>query len=279
MFVLALPTVMGDNHRYLIGLCRAAGGAIIFGLPLLMTMEMWWLGFTIDRTKLLLLILLLMLVLAALSFHAGFEPTFDWRDDVLDAFVAYGVGFGASVLMLLLLGLITMDTAVSDAIGKITVQAVPASFGAMLGRTLLGGERVDADHRRADTYGGELFLMAAGALFLSFSIAPTEEITHISTTLSTWGITLLAIVSLVQMHVFVYAVEFHGQHSRPGHATVAGEFVRLTVVGYAMVLVISAYVLWTFGRTDGLAWLESVRATVVLGFPASIGAAAARLIL
>jgi putative integral membrane protein (TIGR02587 family) len=270
---------MGDNHRYLIGLCRAAGGAIIFGLPLLMTMEMWWLGFTIDRTKLLLLILLLMLVLAALSFHAGFEPTFDWRDDVLDAFVAYGVGFGASVLMLLLLGLITMDTAVSDAIGKITVQAVPASFGAMLGRTLLGGERVDDDHRRADTYGGELFLMAAGALFLSFSIAPTEEITHISTTLSTWGITLLAIVSLVQMHVFVYAVEFHGQHSRPDHATVAGEFVRLTVVGYAMVLVISAYVLWTFGRTDGLAWLESVRATVVLGFPASIGAAAARLIL
>ena len=84
--------------------------------------------------------------------------------------------------------------------------------------------------------------MAAGALFLSFSIAPTEEIIHISTSLSIWGIILLAIVSLMQMHIFVYAVEFHGQHSRPDHATVAGEFVRLTVVGYAMVLVISAYV-------------------------------------
>jgi putative integral membrane protein (TIGR02587 family) len=90
---------------------------------------------------------------------------------------------------------------------------------------------------------------------------------------------VLAVVSLVQMHGFVYAVEFHGQHSRPDQATVAGEFVRLTVVGYAMVLLISAYVLWTFGRTDGLASLEWVRATVVLGFPASIGAAAARLIL
>ena len=81
------------------------------------------------------------------------------------------------------------------------------------------------------------------------------------------------------MHVFVYAVEFRGQASRPDHATVAGEFLRLTVVGYAMVLVISAYVLWTFGRTDGLDTLEQVHATVVLGFPASIGAAAARLIL
>ena len=91
--------------------------------------------------------LLLLPVLTVLSYHAGFEPTFEWRDDLLDAFVAYGVGFGASVVMLLLLGIVTMDTALSDAVGKITVQAVPASFGAMLGRTLLGGERADEDRR------------------------------------------------------------------------------------------------------------------------------------
>jgi uncharacterized membrane protein len=38
-------------------------------------------------------------------------------------------------------------------------------------------------------------------------------------------------------------------------------------------------VLWTFGRTDGLAAVELLRSSVVLAFPASIGAAAARLIL
>ena len=273
---------MTDNRRYLIGLSRAAGGATIFALPLLMTMEMWWLGFTIDRTKLLLLVVTLLPALTALSYHAGFEPTFIWRDDVADAFVAYGVGFCASFLVLVLLGVITPDTSLSDAVGKITVQAVPASFGAMLGRTLLGGERADEDEgRRArrDTYGGELFIMGAGALFLSFSIAPTEEITQLAVRMGPGGAAALALVSVVLMHAFVYAVEFHGQASRPEYATVVSEFLRLTVVGYALALLISAYVLWTFGRTEGLDVVELIRATVVLGFPASIGAAAARLIL
>src|SRR5687767_10392356 len=115
-----------DNRRYLIGLSRAAGGAVIFALPLLMTMEMWWLGFTIDRARLLLLVLVLLPTLTALSYHAGFEPTFQWREDVIDAFVAYGVGFCASLVVLLLLGVLTVDTAMADAVGKVTVQAVPA---------------------------------------------------------------------------------------------------------------------------------------------------------
>jgi putative integral membrane protein (TIGR02587 family) len=159
------------------------------------------------------------------------------------------------------------------------VQAVPASIGAMLGRTLLGGERADADQRPHETYGGELFIMAVGALFLSFSIAPTEEITSISIGLSPAASILLAVVSLLLMHAFVYAVEFHGQAARPEHATVGGEFLRLTVAGYAIALLISVYVLWTFGRTEGLHATELVRATIVLALPASIGASAARLIL
>ena len=270
---------MTDNHRYLLGLSRAAGGATIFALPLLMTMEMWWLGFTIDRARLLVLVLVLLPTLTALSYHAGFERTFEWREDVADAIVAYGVGFCAALLALVLLGIITTDTAMSDAVGKVTVQAVPASFGAMLGRTLLGGERADEDQRPRETYGGELFIMAAGALLLSFSIAPTEEITQLGLRLGPGGAAILALASVALMHAFVYAVEFHGQAARPEGATVITEFLRLTLVGYALVLVISAYVLWTFGRTDGLHALELVRATVVLGFPASIGAAAARLIL
>ena len=268
-----------DNRRYLVGLSRAAGGAVIFALPLLMTMEMWWLGFTIDRARLLLLVLVLLPTLTALSYHAGFEPTFRWRDDLIDAVVAYGVGFGAALLVLVLLGIVSWDTAAFDAAGKVTVQAVPASIGAMLGRTLLGGEHADEDQRPRETYSGELFIMAAGALFLSFSIAPTEEITQIGIGLSPWAIILLAMVSLVLMHAFVYAVEFRGQASRPEGATILREFLRLSVVGYALALLISAYVLWTFGRTDGLGSAEMVSAAIVLGFPASIGAAAARLIL
>jgi hypothetical protein len=34
------------NRVFLVGLGRAFGGALIFSLPMLMTMEMWWLGFS-----------------------------------------------------------------------------------------------------------------------------------------------------------------------------------------------------------------------------------------
>lgn len=270
---------MTDDRRYVIGLCRAAGGAVIFALPILMTMEMWWLGFTIDRLRLLLFVLLLLPTLVALSYHAGFEPTFEWREDLADAVIAFGIGFFASFVVLVALALIDLETTLSDALGKIAVQTVPASIGAMLGRTLLGGERADEDDRPQSTYGGELFLMAVGALFLSFSVAPTEEVTNIATRLTPLRTALLVALSLVMMHAFVYAVEFRGQEKRDERTTIAGEFFRLTVPGYAVALLLSVYVLWTFGRTEGLHPLLLAQATVVLGFPASIGAAAARLIL
>jgi uncharacterized membrane protein len=38
-------------------------------------------------------------------------------------------------------------------------------------------------------------------------------------------------------------------------------------------------VLWTFGRTDGVTAAEVAQMIVVLGFPASLGAALARLIV
>jgi uncharacterized membrane protein len=56
-------------------------------------------------------------------------------------------------------------------------------------------------------------------------------------------------------------------------------FLRFTVVGYALSLVVSLYVLWSFGRLESAGLLYAVQAMVVLGFPASLGAAAARLIL
>jgi uncharacterized membrane protein len=43
--------------------------------------------------------------------------------------------------------------------------------------------------------------------------------------------------------------------------------------------VMSLYMLWTFGRTEGLAFYHAISILVVLGFPAAVGAAAARLIL
>ena len=67
------------------GLARAAGGALLFAFPLLMTMEMWQLGFSMERSRLLVFLLLSLPFLLGLSYYVGFEPTFRLKDEVLDA--------------------------------------------------------------------------------------------------------------------------------------------------------------------------------------------------
>ncbi|WP_426042100.1 DUF2391 family protein, partial [Brevundimonas sp. TWP2-3-4b1] len=56
---------------YARGLARAFGGALIFAFPLLMTMEMWSLGFTITPLRLLVFLGLSLPLLFGLSYYAG----------------------------------------------------------------------------------------------------------------------------------------------------------------------------------------------------------------
>jgi uncharacterized membrane protein len=53
-----------------------------------MTMEMWWLGFSMDRWRLGLLLLLNIPLLTVLSHQLGFEQTFGWREDLRDTAIA-----------------------------------------------------------------------------------------------------------------------------------------------------------------------------------------------
>jgi putative integral membrane protein (TIGR02587 family) len=269
------------DRAFLTGLARAFGGAIVFSLPMLMTMEMWQLGFYIEPARLVLLLLLVVPLLVGLSHFVGFENTFCWEDDVVDAFVAYAVGFIAAAPILILFGAITPDMSAAEIAGKIALQAVPGSIGALLAQSQFGGEADRAKRKevRGETYGSETFFMAVGAVFLSLNVAPTEEIVLISYQMTAWHALALALVSILLMHAFVYWVEFHGQSSIPENASAATVLLRYTVVGYAICLLISLYILWTFGRADDTPLLEVLTATLVLAFPAAVGAAAARLIL
>ena len=267
------------NRRFLIALARAFGGAIVFALPLLMTMEMWSLGFHMNRFRLAVLLLMLVPLLVRLSYYVGFEETFDWRNDVVDAFVALAVAFAASVALLALLGVLRPGISAGAMIGMIALQAVPASIGAMLAHSLLGQTEGDTDREKQATFWGELFLMSAGALFLALNVAPTEEMLLIAYKMTPGHALATIAVSLLLMHAFVYAVEFRGQAAIPEGTPQWKVFLHSTATGYAIALLISAYVLWTFGRTDGMGLSHIVITTVVLGFPAAVGAAAARLII
>jgi putative integral membrane protein (TIGR02587 family) len=268
------------ERAFVAGLARAFAGAIIFSLPLLMTMEMWWFGFYMDRLRLAIFLVAFLPVLVGLSHYAGFEETDRWSDDVRDALVAVFVGFVTSAVVLTLAGLIDASMSSSEIVGKVALEAIPASVGASFAESQLGDQTPGEERKRRETgYGGELFLMAAGAIFFAFNIAPTEEMILIAATASSWHILAIAVTSLLLMHAFVYAVEFRGGHSEPEGTPAWSVFVRFTVVGYAVALLMSAYVLWTFGRFDESSVGFQLAVTIVLAFPASLGAAAARLVL
>jgi len=275
-------SVAETNKDYAIGLGRAFGGAVIFAIPLLMTMEMWWLGFSMEPGRLLLFMSINVAILIGLSYFAGFEKTFSWKEDAMDAFAAFGVGILTSAAMLALLAVITFDMTWSEIVGKVALQSVPASIGAMLGRKQLGGgqDTQAEEERKAEAgYRGELFLMLAGALFMAFNVAPTEEMILIAYQMSPWHTLALGALSIVLLHVLVYTVGFSGQESRPEGGTFLSTFFHFTLAGYGIALLISFYVLWTFGRTEDVAPTEIANMVVVLGFPASLGAATARLVI
>ena len=277
---VAAGSVLRRELGYLVDLARAAAGALVFALPLFMTQEMWELGAGHDRWRLVLFLVLAVPLLTGLNWYAGFRDDVDWMDALLDAFASYAVGFVVSASCLLMLGVLELQTfSLSDA-GTVAIQAVPAALGAALGQSQLGASSEADEERRAEcSYWGELFLMLAGALFIAFNIAPTEEVQQLTYGLAPWQFPIIVAASLLVMHAFVYGVDFSGQEVRPEHRSVLGELVLYTVVGYLLALLMCLYMLWVLGRLDGQMPLEMLQMVVVLGFPAAIGASAARLIL
>jgi putative integral membrane protein (TIGR02587 family) len=266
---------------FLTGIGRAFGGAVIFAFPLLMTMEMWHFGFTMSRAHLAIFICVTLPLLFGLSYYSGFEKTESVGEDAEDAFVALGVGFVASALMLTLFGMITWDMTPGEIFGKIGVQMVPASIGAIVASKQFHSRDAesDDDEERRRSYLGELFLMGAGALFVAFNVAPTDEMLVIAFKMTTAHALALVAVSILALHGFVYTVGFAGQEERPDYAGFWLTFLHFTIAGYGIALIVSLYVLWTFGRTADIGEAELVSMVVVLGFPASLGAATARLIV
>jgi putative integral membrane protein (TIGR02587 family) len=273
--------VKWPDKTLVLGIARAGGGALIFAIPMLMTLEMWSLGHYAQPIRLAILLSLTPLLLIGLAHYVGFRESSRFPDHLADAFVAVGVAALIAAILLAVFGLLEAGMATREIVGRIGLQVVPGSIGAMLSRSQLGSQPDGAERRRKThpTYKGELFLMFVGALFLSLSVAPTDEVPHIAHMMGPWQEMLLLALSLAVMHGFVYFVEFRGRiHVEPG-ASLLGLFFRFTMVGYVIVLCVSFFLLWVFGRVDGLGPSELISAVIVLSFPGAIGAAAARLVL
>lgn len=275
----AIDRVATTNREYAVALGRALAGATIFSLPLLMTMEMWWLGFYLEPWRLGQFILANMVLLFFLSRVAGFEESHNALDDLLDALAAYAVAALVALVLLYVIGAVRPPMTGGEVAGMIAIQAFPASFGAMIGAKLLGeGEAIERQEHWRRTYTGRLFLMLAGAMFLSFTLAPTEEMILIAYQIAAWQGVVLVVASIAALHAILYLVGFAGQDLRSESGLVAG-LLRHSLPGYAIALGACLYVLWSFGRVDGSDSFQVAKSLAVLGFPAAIGAGIARIVV
>lgn len=162
---------------------RAFSGAFLFGMPLLFTMEMWWIGEYAELWKLFIFLCLALGANLGLSYFAGFRQNYSIGQIVNQAIDAVAVGVLASLLVLLVLNRFQPSDPLDSVLGKIIIQSVPLSLGASAANAVFAPRPPEDENapnqRRHNRWGDALNDLGgtiAGGIFVGFSIAPTDEI-------------------------------------------------------------------------------------------------------
>src|SRR5688572_19681220 len=187
---------------------RGLAGAVLFSFPMLMTKEMWSVGVSIEPARLMLFVTVHFVLLVAMASYARQDKAVVTMRDAVDAFAAYGVGVLATAAVLPLFGVVESGMSAGAIIRTISVQAAPAGFGAMVAHLELDEPAAQVARPHPQGLASNAFLMGVGALYLSSSLASTEEMMLIAYKMSAWQIAGLMVFSLVMIELFdEYAIE------------------------------------------------------------------------
>ena len=259
---------------------RGVAGGLLFSLPLLYTMEVWFAGFVMPPHRQLAYVLLALVLLLGYNRYAGLHPDTTWIEVAIDSIEEMGIGLLLSAAVLLLIGRLTAEQDTSEVIGRIVVEAVTVAIGVSVVTSQLGarGEEAGMEGRVEGSLSGQLTLALCGAVLFAANVAPTEEVVMIGIELSGLQLALLGIATMVVAALILYFSDFRGARR---WARAEGRFAmfRGTVVTYAVGLVASAAILWVFGRFDGMGPAAIAGQTVALAVASTLGASAGRLLL
>ena len=263
---------------------RGLAGGLMFSLPLLYTMEVWWAGFIAHPYRLLVYVLATFVLLLGYNRYAGLRRDSSMAEVAIDSVEEMGIGLFLAALILFLLGRITPEMPFSEIAGVIVAEAATIAIGVSVGTAQLGaGGKEDEGMGKSSAsdqphFGAQIVFAFCGAVLFAANLAPTEEIVIIGIQTSWLKIIGLALLSLLIAFLILHYSDFKG----------AQEFVRAdhpslillgTVVTYAIALSASALILWFFGRFDGVTMFTALTQTVALGLAATLGASAGRLLL
>ena len=287
-------------------LVRGMCGGFLFGIPVLYTMEVWWIGSSISPPRLLAILLSTLLVTYLLSSTAGFRKAeaATAREAFGDAVEAIALGVICAAIMLISLRQVTLETQLSEAIGKIILESLPFSLGVALSNQFLADIENSDNQNKSDkqkkkrppkavqklddlfhtnNLNGTIADISAtliGSVVVAFSIAPTDEVTLLVAAIS--GPWLLAVVaiSLLLSYSIVFQANFTSQGRRRSQKGLFQKPLSETVIAYILSLVMAGVMLIFFQKLDLASPLDiALRQILILGLPATIGGAAGRLVI
>lgn len=285
----------GDNWRQEIKeIISGASGGFLFGIPLLYTMEVWFIGSYVQPPILLSILGITFILILLLNRIEGFRTH---ESETLPGAIAetmetLAIGLACATLMLIILRRIDFQTSLIEALGKIIFEGVPFSLGVAFSRSLLSGDaEVDLDAHKSqpsqssnghrliwqDTL-ADLTATLIGALFIAFSISPTDEVTVLAASASPMWLLIIIAASLLISYGIVFASTITNYQQRRQQQGLFQTPQSETVISYLISLIAGMLMLWFFQKVAfSDPWFVWLRYGIILALPASIGGAAGRL--
>ncbi len=269
---------------------RGIAGGLLFSLPILYTMEVWWAGFIMRPLHLVLYMLATFLLLLGYNRFAGVHEGTSWKEVIVESVEEIGLGMLLSCAALWILGRINFSTmAPSEIVGKVIIESMTVAIGVSIGTAQLGAEEEEGqENRKTDkeipdtTTAWGVFQQATlslcGAVVIAGNIAPTEEIQLISYGTSPIKQLIIVLFSLFLGVLILFLSNFRGGRKPDSKGL---WFTVIVEVGLAYLAAVSAsaFMLWFFGHVDGIGWNMFLAQVIVLGLPAMLGASAGRLLI
>jgi putative integral membrane protein (TIGR02587 family) len=266
-----------------------AGALLVLGISFVYTSETWWLAVEIPPSYLIGFVVVGLALVVPITRSVGFRSDQDDEESKTESgsvrdtesslwvevgeivFQSFFIGYST----LFLLGIIDLQTPLQVFLRRGLIQVVPLAFGAALANELLSGDQEEIPEVG---FPKSLGVFALGAIFFSAPIAPTNEVGSIAAQVGWVRLGVLLVVTVIVTYLMLYELDFRGQSRRlQGRSRWrrAGQSCIVYVVG----LLVALWLLVALGGIESEPFATWARRTVILAFPAAIGASGARVIL
>lgn len=259
---------------------RMVIGGLVLGMPLLYTMETWWLAWRLPTHVILAFSLLGLVAVFALVDLVGFEEGDPGHDksllalarDFLELVLASAV---TSLAVLLLFGIVEWGDSLSNVVRLTAIEIVPVGLGGAIADAALKSAEEEGD---PTSFAREAGIFGLGAVFFALNVAPTDEVVLMAAHAGWTRLALVVPAAVALTYLALYELEFRGERGRAAGSASAWMQWGEATAGYVIALAASALLLAAYGHlTTPL--LENVQKVVVLSFVASLGGAAARVVI